>query len=114
MDEVAAHVALEENNLVPLTAAAAITLKGHPCLFVSIDAAKTDLSQMFTAEELDATDTETHRWCTYWIATNRMEGGEVWLSPPPDATVAPFPLDDLLRHILKACCVELVNGGHSA
>jgi hypothetical protein len=110
-------LALEENGLVPLSSfsssSAPIRLEEHDCLFVRIDPKRTDLSLMYSEEELDPADKETHRWCTYRIVQNTGDK-TIWLPPPPDAILHPFSLGGVLRHILKACDVELVNGGWTA
>lgn len=114
--ETDAVLALEENGLVPLLSSSSSTpirLEEHDCLFVRIDPTRTDLSLMYSDEELDPADTETHRWCTYRIVQNTADKS-LWLPPPPDATLDPFSLGGVLRHILKACDVELVNGGCTA
>ena len=105
--------ALKENGLVSLHTPCLDFVEGHACLFVPIDETRTDLSSMYTAEELDPSDKETHRWCTYRLIVNTADNS-LWLPPPPDATIAPFTLAGVLRHILKACGVELLNGGWSS
>lgn len=102
--------ALEENGLIAEGSPCVSDLEGQACALVAIDAERTDLSRMYSAEELDAGDTETHRWCTYRLITNTVDNS-VWLPPPADAAIAPFSLLGVLRHILKARGVELLNGG---
>lgn len=102
--------ALDENGLVAAEDPRVAPLEGHVCTLVAIDAEATDLSRMYSAEELDAEDTDTHRWFTYRLITNTVDNS-VWLGPPADATLAPFSLPGVLRHILKARGVELLNGG---
>jgi hypothetical protein len=112
-DATAATEALEENGLVPVGPPVATTLETHPCLFARIDTKRTDLTSMYSEEELDPRDKETHRWCTYRIIRTTADS-TVWLPPPPDASVPPFSLAAVLKHILKACGVEDVNGGWSS
>jgi hypothetical protein len=104
--------ALDENGLSHTGVPLVTTLEGHPCTFVAIDSTRTDLGSMYSAEELPSTDTETHRWHTYRLLTNTADNS-LWLPPPPDATLHPFSLLGVLRHILKARGVDLVNGGPS-
>lgn len=105
--------ALEANGLFTTGALAPVALGGHACVCAAVDLSRTDLSAMYSAEELPPTDTTTHRWHTYRLLTNTVDNS-IWLPPPPDATVAPFPLLELLRHILKARGVDLVNGDGTA
>jgi hypothetical protein len=112
-EETDAAAALEENGLFALTPPVINVLGGKSCMFVAIDPARTNLSSMYSAEELPATDTETHRWCTYRVITHGTDG-TLWLPLPVDAVIPPFPLGEVLRSILKAHGVELLNGRDTA
>jgi hypothetical protein len=105
--------ALEENGLYTTGAPHTAVIESHSCTLVAIDRTRTDLNAMYCAEELPPTDTETHRWHTYRLLTNTADNS-IWLPPPPDATLHPFSLLGVLRHILKARGVDLVNGDGSA
>ena len=60
--EDAVEAALAENGLVP-KATHTVTFEGKSCVLAHIDTTKTDLSSMYSAEELVPTDKTTHRWC---------------------------------------------------
>lgn len=105
--------ALEANGLLTTGALTPAAVEGHACVCAAIDLSRTDLNAMYCAEELPPTDTTTHRWHTYRLITNTADNS-IWLQPPADATVAPFSLLGLLKHILKARGVDLVNGDGTA
>jgi hypothetical protein len=111
--EEAMEAALEENGLVlkALESFPILTLEGKSCVLAAIDIEKTDLSSMYSAEELDSADRETHRWCTFHLV---FQNGALWLPPPADLVFSPLSppaSQTLLQHILKACDVDYINGG---
>lgn len=106
--EEAVEAALEENGLVP-RALHAQTLEGKPCVLAPIDTTKTDISSMYSAEELDPADKTTHRWVTVHLL---FQNGQLWLPPPSDLAFAPLSSFTLfVERILKACGVDYLNGG---
>lgn len=114
--EEAMDAALEENGLILKTMDASslpiLTLEGKSCVLAAIDVNKTDLSSMYSAEELDSGDKETHRWCTFHLV---FQNSAMWLPPPADLVFPPLSppaSQTLLQHILKACDVDSINGGH--
>jgi hypothetical protein len=109
--EEAVEAALEENGLVPKTLHAQ-TLEGKSCVLAQIDTTKTDITTMYSAEELEPTDKTTHKWVTVHLL---FQNGTLWLPPPSDLAFSPLSPSTthslLVERILKACDVDYLNGG---
>jgi hypothetical protein len=104
--EEAVEAALDENGLVPKTLQT-LTMEGKSCILAAIDTTKTDISSMYSAEELDSTDKTTHKWVTVHLL---FQNGQLWLPPPADLAFYPLSFSStrtlLVERILKACDVD--------
>ena len=107
--EDAPEAALEENGFVSKITRTKL-VEGHQCFFADIDSNKTDLASMYSAEELDPADKDTHRWCQFHLITTA--SGAFWLPPPADLVFAPLSARSLFVRILKPCDVDYLNGDY--
>jgi hypothetical protein len=101
--EEAVEAALEENGLVPKTLHIQ-TLDGKPCVLAPIDTTKTDITSMYSAEELEPTDKTTHRWVTVHLL---FQNDQLWLPPPSDLAFAPLPPSTTHTLFVQLCKNEV-------